>query len=182
MRDSSLSLVGALERDRDGVAIVWCPDLNLREELVEEVESLVPTSAAAFRTTSVEEAIAAPTRMALVVPQNESEVVLDLDGSRDRLLDETHPRTQPVVLFLVRDGDGQRALAEQAPGLRSWVAGSDVDTEALATIDVAEERRRFERRHGRSPEAWLAEWRRGAIPATGRAFSIAYWAMLLEAP
>ena len=34
------ALISALERDLGGVAVVWCPDLGLREQLIDEVEGL----------------------------------------------------------------------------------------------------------------------------------------------
>jgi hypothetical protein len=181
MRDPISSLLGALERNTGGVAIVWCPDLGLRAWLVNEVESLTPTAARPLRTSSVEEAIAEPDRLALLVPDDEAATVLEVDGSRDRLRDDEHPRTQPIVLFLVRDGDGQRALAEQAAGLSSWTLGSDVDFERLSEIDVPAERARFERQTGQSPEAWLVAWRSEATERTSENYATAYWAMLLEA-
>ncbi|EYF04833.1 hypothetical protein [Chondromyces apiculatus] len=182
MRESIQSLLGAIERDHGGIAVVWCPDIGLREWLVGEVESVVPTAAEAFRTSSVEEAIAWPRRMALLIPSTGDEVttVLDLDGSRDRLHDEDHPRTQPIVLFLLRHGDGERALAEQAISLSSWIGGSDVDPEALSEIDDAAERTRFTEEAGQPPEAWLASWRAEEIRPTAESFALAYRAMLLE--
>ena len=122
MREPMQALLGAIERDEGGIAVVWCPDMGLREWLVGEVESLVPTATQPFRASTVEEALVLPNRMALLIPDNEEEVVLDLDGSRDRLRNEENPRTQPIVLFLLRNGDGQRALAEKAISLASWIS------------------------------------------------------------
>jgi hypothetical protein len=178
MRDPILSVATALERDEGGLAIVWCPDLGLRNWLVGEVESLAPTGARPVRVSGVEEAIAAPDRMVLLVPSDERNVVLDLDASRDRLLEPR--RTRPMVLFLLRDGDGQRALANDAPSLWSWAMGSDTDPEALAEIDPAVERELFEAQHHATPEAWLARWRAGAMKRDARNLSVAYHAMLLE--
>lgn len=180
MREPIQTLLGAIERDEGGIAVVWSPDMGLRSWLVGEVESLVPTSAEPFRTASIEEALASPDRMALLVPDDEEATVLDLDGSRDRLRDEDHPRTQPIVLFLLRHGDGARALAQQAISLSSWIGGSDADPEALAEIDVVAERARFEEKTGKTPEAWLASWRAEEVPQTGENFAMAYRAMLLE--
>lgn len=178
MRDPIGSLTGALQRDKGGLAIVWCPDLGLRDWLIGEVESLAPRGARPIRVSSAEEAIGAPDRMVLLVPQDEREVVLDLDALRDQLLE--HDRTFPVVLFLLRDGDGQRALAEDAPSLWSWAAGSDADPEAIAEIDLVVERAAFETRHGATPEAWLARWRAEEIARSAENLSAAYRAMLLE--
>jgi hypothetical protein len=178
MRDPIQSLAGALERDEGGLAIVWCPDLGLRDWLVSEVESLAPTGALPIRMSEVEETIGTPHRLVLLVPTNEREAVLDLDASRDRLLEPR--RTRPVVLFLLRDGDGQRALAEEAPSLWSWTAGNDADPEALAEIDPAAERTAFEVEHGATPEAWLARWRTADLPRNAKNLAIAYRATLLE--
>lgn len=185
MRDPIQALANALERDEGGVVVVWCPDFGLRAWFVDEVESLARPEARPLHTTTVEQALAAPDRLALLVPNNEREAVLDLDGSRDRLLgteDGTPARTQPVVLFLLRDGDGRRALAEEAPSLWSWVAGNDPDPEALAEVDVDTERRAFEQETGQSPEAWLAEWRRESLSPSPKTYRLAYRAMLLERP
>jgi hypothetical protein len=178
MRDPIESLASAIERDKGGVAIVWCPDLGLREWLVGEVESLAPTAARPIRAATVEEAIGAVDRMVLLVPADEREVVLDLDASRDRLLEPA--RAHPVVLFLLRNGDGQQTLAKEAPSLWSWAAGSDADPEALAEIDPAAERAAFEAKHGATPETWLARWRAGEIARSAESLSVAYRAMLLE--
>lgn len=138
-RDSVMNptqaLISAIERDLGGIAVVWCPDLGLRDGLVDEVEGLAGPSAAPFRTASVDEAIKAPDRMALLVPNDELAVIDELEGRRDQLLADP-PRTQPVVLFLLRDGDGRVALAK-APGLSSWVRGSDVDPDRIAEARLA---------------------------------------------
>lgn len=172
------ALISAIERDLGGVAIVWCPDLGLRDWLVEEVSGLAESSAAPLRVTSVDEAIQTPHRMVLLVPDDERAIVEELEGRRDQLLADP-PRTQPVVLFLLRDGDGQVALAK-APSLSSWVRGSDVDPDRLAEVDVAADRARFEAEVGRSVEDWLADWRGDKIPRNGESFAHAYWAALLE--
>lgn len=172
------ALISAIERDAGGVAVVWCPDLGLREWLINEVANLTAADAHPMRTASVSEAIQAPHRMVLLVPHDERAVVEDLEGCRDQLLADP-PRTQPVVLFLLRNGDGSDALA-RAPSLSSWVRGSDVDPDALAEVDVEADRSRFEAEVGRSVEDWIADWRAGRIPRDGTAFARAYWAKLLE--
>lgn len=172
------ALISAIERDVGGVAVVWCPDLGLREWLINEVEGLASADAHPMRTTSVAEAIETPHRMVLLVPQDERIAVEDLEGCRDQLLADPQ-RTQPVVLFLLRDGDGRLALAK-APSLSSWVRGSDVDPDRLAEVDVMVDRPQFEAEVGRSVEDWLADWRAGLIPRDGAAFARAYWAELLE--
>ncbi len=173
-------LISAIERDLGGVAVVWCPDLGLRDWLVDEVAGLAGPTAAPFRTASVDEAIKTPHRTALLVPNDERAVVEELEGRRDQLL-ANPPRTQPVILFLLRDGDGRVALAK-APSLSSWVRGSDVDPDRIAEVDVKADRARFEVEVGRSVEDWLADWRAGTIAHDGQSFARAYWAALLEQP
>lgn len=151
MREPSIALLGAIERDVGGLAIVTCPDLDLRDWLVAEVESLVPTDAHAFRTRSVREALDAPDRLALLIPVNEAEVVRELDGCRDQALEPA--RTQPLVLFLLRHGDGYQTLAAEAPSVWSWASGSIVDPEALAELDLDAERARFCDETGRARPA-----------------------------
>jgi hypothetical protein len=179
MRNAIQSMLNAIDREAGGVAIIRCPDYGLRDWLVEQVEGLVPTEAHALRATDVEAALGQPERLVLLIPQDEREAVLDLDASRDRIIEEP-ARTQPIVLFLLRDGDGERALAKEAPSLRSWISGSDADPEALAEINVPEERAAFEAEHGVKPEVWLARWRSGTLPESGASFRTAYDATLLE--
>jgi hypothetical protein len=174
------ALISAIERDLGGVAIVWCSDLGLRDWLVDEVAGLAGPAASPFRTASVEAAIRTPDRMALLVPTDERAVIDELEGRRDQLLADP-PRTQPVVVFLLRDGDGRVALAN-APGLSSWVRGSDADPDRIAEVDANADRARFEAEVGRTVEDWLAAWRAGTIPRDGKSFAHAYWAALLEGP
>ncbi len=184
MRNAVESLLNAIDRDPGGVAIVLFPDFGLRDWLVEQVEGLLPENANAVRLSDVEAALAEPSRLVLLIPKDERDAVLALDGSRDRILQEPE-RSQPIVLFLLRDGDGQRTLATNAPSLRSWVSGSDADPEKLAEIDVPRERVAFERAHGVTPEAWLAQWRSGALPQSGEDYRTAFDALLIarrEAP
>lgn len=179
MRNAILSLLNAIDRDPAGVAVVLCPDYGLRDWLVAQVEGLAPDGAAPLRVTDVEQALAVPERLVLLIPNNERTAVLDLDACRDRIIQES-ARTQPIVLFLLRGGDGVQALAADAPSLRSWVSGSDADPEALAEPDIPKERADFQAKQGMSPEAWLAQWRAGALPQSGANYRAAYDAMLLE--
>jgi hypothetical protein len=174
------ALLSAIERDLGGIAVVWCPDLGLRDWLVDEVAGLAAPHASPFRTVSVDEAIGTPHRMALLVPDDERATVEELEGRRDQLLADP-PRTQPVILFLLRDGDGRVELA-RSPSLSSWVRGSDVDPDQLAVVDVASERAHFEAEVGQSVEDWLARWRAGTLDRNGETFARAYWAALLERP
>jgi hypothetical protein len=180
MRNAVQSILNAVDRDPGGISVIWCPDLGLREWLVDQVENLAPSGSNPLRVADVESALAEPSRMALLVPKDEHAVVLDLDGSRDRMTQVA--RTQPIVLFLLRHGDGQRALAEQAPSLDSWVRASDADPEALAQVDIAKEHATFVATHGISPEEWLDRWRRGDLPRTAANYRTADDASLIEEP
>lgn len=179
MLESNEALISAMERDQGSLAVIFCPDLGLREQLVDEVESLAPTAARPLRTSDVRAALAAHDRLVLLIPDDEREVVLDLDGSREQAFEP--PRTRPIFLFLVRDGDGSIALATEAPSLRSWASGSDVDPEKLrAEVDIDAERDKFHAHTGQTPEAWLARWRSGAIPQDITTYILSYRAALLE--
>jgi hypothetical protein len=173
-------MINAIERDKGGIAVLWCPDLGLRDWLVGEVESVAAADAKPIRKEDVEAALTEPSRLVLLVPHNERDVVLDLDARRDQLLEPQ--RSQPIVLFLIRGGDGQRALAGEAMSLASWIGGSDADPEALAQVDPKVEREAFQRDLGTTPEAWLEGWRSGSLPHTSENFRTAYRAMLLEVP
>ncbi|MDO9020115.1 MAG: hypothetical protein Q8S73_25905 [Deltaproteobacteria bacterium] len=172
-------MMTALERD-GGAAVIYYPDLGLRDWLIGEVESLAPASARPVRVAEVEEIFAHPDRLVLFVSDDERRAVEDLDGNRDRLRAPARAPF-PVVLFLLRDGAGQRALAD-APGLASWVRGSDPDPERLAEVDSTAERAAFAESTGDVPEAWLARWRRNEIPQTAENLAHAYRAALLVAP
>lgn len=178
VRNPTQALIRAIERD-SGVVVVRYPDLGLRDWLIREVEGLANPEAQPIRAASVDEALQNPHRMVLLVPQDERAMVEELDGRRDQLL--APPRTQPVILFLLRDGVGYSALAE-APSLSSWVRGSDVDPDRIAEVDVVADRRQFQAEVGRSVEDWLADWRAERIPRNGTNFARAYWAALLEQP
>lgn len=179
MSDPIEALLDAVERDTGGVAVVWAPqDIGVRDWLVSQLESLVPERKP-VRVGSVDEALAEPHRLALLVPVDERETVLDLDGSRDRCDAEDDPRTQPIVLFLFRDGAGQEALAH-AISLSGWVRGSTPDPEAMAEVDEPAERARFESRTGETPESWLRGWRQGTTVRTAENCATAFQALLLE--
>jgi len=183
MRNPSQAIMSALSRDSGGIAIIWSPeDLGVRDWLASEVESLAPPATSTRRCTSVEEVIAHPDELMLLLPKigTEADVVLDLNGSRDRVINGEPQRTQPVVLFLFRDGNGQRALSVDAPSLRSITIGSDPDPEELAEIDVPAERKALERETGESPASWLKAWNSGQKAHTGANYTLAYRAMLLE--
>jgi hypothetical protein len=182
MRDPLDALVNAFERDSGGIALIWSPpDVGLRDWLVAEVMRLAASRLPTLVTT-VEEALALPNQMVLLVPRNEREVVLDLDGSRERIFSYEEPRTQPIVLFLFRDGEGQRTLSEAA-SLRSLSRGSDPDPEQLAEVprqvDTESERARFVESTGKVPESWLQEWQAERLARNAQNYYFAIWADFL---
>ena len=85
MRSPTEAILSAIERAPNGIGLVWCPDFELREWLVRETESLAPQAATSIVVDDVASALAQPDRLALLVPQDESEAVRDLDAMRDRL-------------------------------------------------------------------------------------------------
>jgi hypothetical protein len=171
------SIANAIQRDGgDGIVIIYYPDLGVRDWLVNEVESIADAKSF-VRTGSVAEALRHPEALVLLLPGNEGAAVEELDGVRDQFLEPR--RAYPVVLFLLRDGNGTRAL-RGAPSLASWVRGSDPDPELLAEVDVEAERRDFESATGASPEAWLERWRAKEIPMDARTLMLSYRAALLE--
>ncbi|MBI5368739.1 MAG: hypothetical protein HZA54_17015 [Planctomycetes bacterium] len=178
MRDPSLNVVIALGEYQGGVAVAYYADPIRRDWLLGEIESHAPSAdQPALRTSSVDEAIAYPDRLVFVVPRDEAATVEELDALRDRLL--MPPRRLPVVLFLLRDGPGERALA-RCPGLASIVRGRDPDWDLLARADVDLERARFERETGLSPQAWLRKWKNGEFPETPELIVRSYRATALE--
>lgn len=177
MQNPVASIANAIERDGgDGIVVVYYPDLGVRDWLVNEVESIA-SAEVSVRTGSVEEARRRPDALVLLLPANERAAVEELDGVRDQFLEPK--RAHPVVLFLLRDGDGARALRE-APGLASWIRGSDPDPERLAEFDVDAERSAFEAEVGTSPEEWLARWRANEVPMGTHTLVLSYRASLLE--
>lgn len=179
MRDPVSAILSAIRRDDGGIAILWCPaDVGLRDWVISQVEDLGGAQSP-ITVRSVDEAMAEPDRLVLLVPADEVTAIQDLDASRDRIRSEAHPRSQPIVLFLMR-GDAARNALANAVSLRSIASGNDPDPEELAEVDVPVERERFQREIGATPEQWLADWRAGTIGMTPQTFGIASLAKLLE--
>lgn len=182
MRDPLDAIVGAIDRDPGGIAIIWSPqDIGIRDWLVGEVQRLAAARAPAVLQT-VEDALALPDRLAIIVPRDEREAVLDLDASRELIFAEDAPRSAPLVLMLFRDGEGQRALSEAA-SLRSLTKGSDPDPEALAEapghVDLVTERDAFTKRTGQTPEDWLQDWEADRLVRNAEHYSLAVLADFL---
>lgn len=177
MRSPAEGILSTIERDPSGIGVIWCPDFALRDWLVGEVESLAPEGSHPLRMADVASALVERGRMILLVPTNEAEAVRDLDANRDRLVVE---RTQPIVVFLLRHGDGERALSTEAVNLGRWLRGSDADPDALAEIDPVAERAAFVAAVGERPEEFLAKWRTEKLPNNSKNLGLSYWANLLE--
>jgi len=178
---ATLEILSALDRDLGGFAIIWSPDdLGLRDDLIEDVEELA-FQRPMFRTHSVDQAIEHPHDLVLLIPDpgEEGEVVLDLDGSRDRIFSDAHSRTQPIVLFLLRGGQGAASL-EQCPSLYSIVRGSDPDPSKHSQLDPDIARESFREHTGKTPEDWLIQWRSDTLSFTEDNLDLAYQALLLE--
>ncbi len=180
MRDPIQSIVRALEQNETSVVVIWVPDMGMRNWLASEVGSVVPPGVETNMVNTAAEALQDRDRVVLLVPDDERDVVLELDSRRGQI--EEPQRTQPIVIFLIRDGDGERALVREAVGLRSWVGGNDVDPEDIAEIDVEEGRAAFEVATGMTPEAWLEKSRNGEIELDIATITWSYRAKLLELP
>jgi hypothetical protein len=176
MRDASSALWKALRSDNPIIVVLY-EDMGLREALVSEMEALLPSGCKVQRSSDVREAFRTPDVFLFLAPPDERQALMALDGRRDALLD----RRAPIVLLLLRDGEGVRSLSD-VPGLASWVQGNEVDPYTLQQIDWRQERESFERQTGLSPEGWLEAYRAGRIPDTLENGLLATHAGLLENP
>jgi hypothetical protein len=178
--DSSASLDSALRRDAGGIAVVYYATLEGLAWNKADVRGLAPAGADPVEVADYESALAHPHRVVLLVPADEVGTVLDMDGGRDRVF--SPDRTQPIVLFLLRGGDGDRALHAEATSLRSFVQGSEVDPDREDAVDLDAERRNFAQEAGLTPDAWLAAWAAGTLPATAENYRRAFSARWLVEP
>ena len=136
MNNPVASIANAIQRDGgDGIVVVYYPDFGTRDWLLDEVESIAGAEIS-VRTDSVAEARRRSDALVLLTPVNERAAVEELDGTRDQFLEPR--RKHPVVVFLLRDGEGARALRE-APSLASWIRGSDPDPEPGGAPDSSAE-------------------------------------------
>jgi hypothetical protein len=129
------------------------------------------------RSSRVEDAFSNEPVLLLLVPEDERKAVELLEGGRELM----RGRTVPAVLFLLRGGEAERALAE-LPALASWTRGAQVDPANVGEINVEEERARFLQDAGCSPEDWLADFRAGRIADSAENLLRSHQAMLLERP
>jgi hypothetical protein len=179
-RSSTQSIMGAIERDVGGIAVIWCADLGSRDWLVDDIEAMVPSKVRAMRASTVEQALAEPDRLVFLVPQDEATTISEMEGRRDQIVVGPPARTQPIVLFLIRSSAGARALAKHAPSLSGVIRGNEVDPERLEQIDVGAERSRFVEETGEPPERWLERWKAGELPMTSNNLAKSFHARLLE--
>lgn len=174
MRTLAARLARVLQSGRPLVILFYDEPLS-RERLLAEAELLAPDSVPVRRSSSIQDAFSAEPGLLLLTPRNEREAVELLEGGREMLRGRTHP----VVLFLLRGGEAQQAMAE-LPALASWVNGVQIDSEQAGAVDVEAERLRFQEEVGRSPEEWLADYRDGRIPDTLDNFLRSHRALFLE--
>lgn len=173
MRDATGAL-WKLVHTQTPMGLVIYSDHSQRSELIQELELLVPSGLPVLRTSSVDEVSAHPDKLILLTPLDEAGAVLTLDGRREQFLN----RRVPMLLFLLRGGEGLKALSE-APGLASWLNGSEVEPERLQSIDLESQTRAFLERTGKTPEAWLDSYKAGEIPETFENILLTHRARLL---
>jgi hypothetical protein len=173
MRDASGAL-WKLAHTKTPLGLVIYSDYTQRDELISELELLAPSGIQVLRATTLDEAHPLAKALVLLTPPDEGATVLELDGRREHFLD----RQVPLLLFLLRGGEGLRVLAD-APGLASWLSGSEVEPERLQNLDVEAETRAFLERTGKSPEAWLAAYAAGEVPESFENILLTHRARLL---
>jgi hypothetical protein len=176
MRTRSVVLAKALQSARP-LVIVFYEEPSSREQLIEDIQLLAPGGMEVRRTSRIEDAFTAEPMLLLLTPEDERRAVELLEGGRELM----RGRTVPAVLFLLRGGEAERALAE-LPALASWTRGMLIDPERVGEVDVAAEREHFQQEAGCSPEEWLADFRAGRIPDTTENLLRSHRALLLERP
>jgi hypothetical protein len=174
MRTRAARLAKALQSGRP-LIILFYEEPSSRERLIEDVEMLAPEDAPVRRSSSIQDAFSSESALLLLTPENEREAVELLEGGRELLRN----RAFPLVLFLLRGGEAQRALAD-LPALASWVSGVQIDSEQAGEVDADVERVRFQDEVGCSPEAWLADYRAGRMPDSLENQMRTHRALLLE--
>lgn len=177
-RDPANSIATALDQDPSSVVVVYYPDFGLRSWIRREVATIAGVALTDIvDVDTADAAIKTHNKLVLLFPHDEAVAVAELDALRDRMLEP--PRTHPVVLFLVRGGDGEQALT-RAPHLASWVRGRDPDPDALAEVPHDKLFATFLEDAGSTPKEWLAKWGRGELEDGSRTRSLLHLARLLE--
>jgi len=152
------------------IAVIWYEDLEARERLVAEVESLASEGSNPVRV--LDPSVSFPeNRLILLVPEGSNqecaaEFVLQL--SRDSEFKRDHP----LLLFLPRDN--QWAAKALPRGVIH-----ECDPDMVGQIDVPSERAKFKREHGITPEEWLGLWDLHQIPRSGHSYRTQFWAKML---
>ena len=165
-------LAALLEWD-EPLAVGFYPDLAARQSLMEQVRALVANRnieevtgvdealalVSGSTTSSGDEVPSSPSRLIVIEPHSEPEAVAALDQNRDQFAS----KGVQVLLLLLRNGTGERALAD-APQLASFARSASF--EVPSEPDKSEAVKDFATRHGSSPQEWLEKWRRGELPDT----------------
>lgn len=171
-RTSTSSLLHAVAQ-AEPLAVVIYPDSGERAHLIDEIIDLRGGEWRYIREPA--ELFESDDRPTFLVPVDEGACVRLLERRRETLVD----REGPIVLFLLRGGTGQDALRE-APALKSWVLGNEVDPIALEDLDLDAARGAFQRLTGQTAAEWLGKWRAGEVPETTEAHALAHRALLIE--
>jgi len=159
LADDTFGPFALFEQDAP-ISIAIYNDLAARDELMDRLEALaspMPTK----RVHTGEEALACAGEeaMILVDPDDPPAAVAFFDRGRDLFLE----RPARCVLLLLRGGSGEAALSD-APSLASFARIASFEVGASPTF--ADLERAFEERHGKTYQAWLGEWRDGALADT----------------
>jgi hypothetical protein len=165
----------------DPVGVVYYRDDEGRDDLLDLCDLLAPAGRDVLPTTSAEDAFRVEHRdkILLLTPDDEVEAVLTLEGRRELLLD----RGAPVILFLLQDGEAERALKQGAPALSSFLRGLTYDPEPPVNEAKLEELREdFSGRHGRTADEWLEAWQHDEIEDTADNNLTAHEAWALRKP
>lgn len=176
MRTRATVLAKALQSGRP-LVIVFYEEPASRDRLIEDIEMLAPEGVELRRSSRVEEAFSTDSVLLVLTPADERKAVELLEGGRELM----RGRNLPAVLFLLRGGEAEHALAE-LPALASWSHGVQVDAERAGEVDPEAERASFQQEVGRSPEEWLAEYRSGRITDTAENLLHVHRALFLERP
>lgn len=175
MSDPAGALWNALHGGATPIVLVYFPDWGAREATAAAVASFAAPGWEVQRVRTVEAALDHRGGLVLLLPDDEVSAVDALDGLRDAFQDWE----VPLVLFLMRAGDGARRLAGSV-SLAGWIRGNDVDPDEAAALDPEAERAAFEAQTGETVEEHLRRVRAGEVPGGAAAVARRFRAMLLE--
>jgi hypothetical protein len=149
----------------DPIGVVFYRDDETRGDLLELCGLLAPVGIPLRRTAAISDAFTEADKgtLLLVVLENpiaEMDAIRTLEGRREKLLD----REAPALVFLMQGGSAEDILNRDAPAISSFLRGLTYDPEPPPNLeDLAERRVSFEKEHGRTPDEWLASFRRDEI-------------------